>query len=127
MKVLLINGSPHREGNTFIALNEVARTLEAEGVEAEIVSIGTKPIPGCIGCWQCAQTGSCAFNDDLYLLIREKLATADALIDRLTAAGYDVATRLTPAATFWPAEAYHQDYYDRRGVTPACHLRVKRF
>lgn len=80
MKVLLINGSPHREGNTFIALNEVARTLEAEGVEAEIVSIGTKPIPGCIGCWQCAQTGSCAFNDDLYLLIREKLATADALI-----------------------------------------------
>ena len=80
MKVLLINGSPHREGNTFIALNEVARTLEAEGVEAEIVSIGTKPIPGCIGCWQCVQTGSCAFNDDLYLLIREKLATADALI-----------------------------------------------
>lgn len=43
MKVLLINGSPHREGNTFIALSEVARTLEAEGIGAEIVHIGTRP------------------------------------------------------------------------------------
>ena len=44
MKVLLINGSPHREGNTFIALSEVARTLESEGVQAEIVHIGTTTI-----------------------------------------------------------------------------------
>lgn len=80
MKVLLINGSPHREGNTFIALSEVARALEAEGIDTEIVSIGAKPVPGCIGCWHCAQTGCCAFNDDLYLEIREKLASADGLI-----------------------------------------------
>ncbi len=80
MKVLLINGSPHREGNTFIALDEVARTLREEGVESEIVSIGTKPVRGCIGCWQCARTGQCAFQDDLYVEIREKLATADGLI-----------------------------------------------
>lgn len=80
MKVLLVNGSPHREGNTFIALSEVARTLEAEGIDTEIVSIGTKPVPGCIACWQCTKTGSCAFNDPLYLEIREKLATADALV-----------------------------------------------
>ena len=50
MKVLLINGSPHREGNTFIALSEVARTLESEGVQAEIVHIGTKAVQGCIAC-----------------------------------------------------------------------------
>lgn len=80
MKVLLINGSPHREGNTFIALSEVARALEAEGIETEIIPIGSKPVAGCIGCWQCAQTGSCAFNDELYLGIREKLASADGLI-----------------------------------------------
>lgn len=80
MKVLLINGSPHREGNTFIALSEVARALEAEGIDTEIVSIGAKPVPGCIACWHCAQNGSCAFNDDLYLEIREKLASADGLI-----------------------------------------------
>ena len=63
MKVLLVNGSPHREGNTFLALSEVARALQTEGVDTEIVSIGTRPIPGCIACGQCAKLGHCAFND----------------------------------------------------------------
>lgn len=58
MKVLLINGSPRREGNTFIALSEAARALEAEGVGAEIVSIGTKAVQGCIACGKCARTGT---------------------------------------------------------------------
>ena len=57
MKVLLINGSPHREGNTFIALSEVARTLEAEGIGAEIVHIGTRAMQGCIACGKCAELG----------------------------------------------------------------------
>lgn len=80
MKVLLLNGSPHREGNTFIALSEVARTLREEGIETEIVSIGTRPIPGCIACWKCSETGQCAFNDDLYVELRGKLAEADGLV-----------------------------------------------
>ncbi len=80
MKVLLVNGSPHREGNTFLALSEVARALQTEGVDTEIVSIGTRPIPGCIACGQCAKLGYCAFNDDRYVEIREKLASADGLI-----------------------------------------------
>lgn len=80
MKVLLVNGSPHREGNTYLALSEVARALEAEGIDTEIVSIGTKPIPGCIACGQCSRIGHCAFNDEAYVTIREKLATADGLI-----------------------------------------------
>ncbi len=80
MNVLLINGSPHSKGNTFIALSEVARTLESEGIHTDIVSIGTRPIPGCIACGACAQSGECAFGDDLYLLLREKLASADGLI-----------------------------------------------
>lgn len=58
MKVLLINGSPRREGNTFIALSEAARALEAEGVGAEIVSIGTKAVQGCIACGKCAELGA---------------------------------------------------------------------
>lgn len=66
MKVLLINGSPRGEGNTYIALSEVAKTLEAEGVEAEIVSIGTKAVQGCIACGKCAELGRCVFNDTLY-------------------------------------------------------------
>lgn len=80
MKVLLINGSPRREGNTFIALSEAARALEAEGVGAEIVSIGTKAVQGCIACGKCAELGRCVFNDALYNEVREKLAGADALV-----------------------------------------------
>ena len=57
MKVLLINGSPRSNGNTYVALSEVAKALEANGVEAEIVSIGTKAVQGCIACNKCADTG----------------------------------------------------------------------
>ena len=53
MKVLLINGSPHPRGCTYTALNEVAKTLEQEGIETEIIQVGQKDIRGCIGCRQC--------------------------------------------------------------------------
>ena len=66
MKVLLINGSPRREGNTFIALSEVAKALNDNGVETEIVSIGTKAVQGCIACGRCAELGHCVFSDELY-------------------------------------------------------------
>ena len=49
------------------------------------------------------------------------------LIDTLRSRGYDVVTRVTPATTFWPAEGYHQDYYDRKGTQPYCHSYTKRF
>ena len=50
MKVLLINGSPRKEGNTYTALSEAARQLEKNGIEAEILWIGTKAVRGCIAC-----------------------------------------------------------------------------
>ena len=82
MKVLLINGSPRKEGNTFLALSEVARTLEKNGVEAEIVQLGSKPVRGCIACGQCKmkQLGRCVFDDDVCNRIVERLDEADALI-----------------------------------------------
>lgn len=80
MDVLLINGSPHKKGNTYIALSEVASTLEKNGVTTEIVSIGTKAIQGCIACNKCQETGMCVFNDEPYLTIREKLQQADGII-----------------------------------------------
>ena len=82
MKVLLINGSAHKQGNTFTALSEVAKTLEKNGVETEIVQLGNKPVRGCIACGQCQMKalGRCVFDDDVCNRIVEKLDGADALI-----------------------------------------------
>ena len=66
MKVLLINGSPKENGNTFLALSEVAKVLGAEGVETEIISIGKRAVQGCIACGMCGRKGRCTFNDELY-------------------------------------------------------------
>lgn len=66
MKVLLINGSPKENGNTFRALTEVATTLNAEGIETEIISIGKHAVQGCIACGMCGRLGKCTFRDDLY-------------------------------------------------------------
>lgn len=66
MKVLLINGSPREHGNTFTALSEVARTLNEEGVETEIISIGKDAVQGCIACGWCGREGKCTYRDTLY-------------------------------------------------------------
>lgn len=81
-KVLLINGSPKREGNTFVALTEVAAALNRQGVETEIVNIGTQPVRGCIACNKCKenQNGQCVFNDDVTNQISAKAATADGFV-----------------------------------------------
>lgn len=63
MKVLLINGSPHSNGSTYTALKEVADTLNAEGIETEIIQIGNKEIRGCIGCGKCFKDKECIFHD----------------------------------------------------------------
>lgn len=80
MKVLLINGSPHKEGNTYIALNEVAGMLRQLGDEAEIVWIGNKPVRGCIACGSCSRTGECAFGDDVMPAILAKASEADGIV-----------------------------------------------
>ena len=79
MKILLINGSPKREGNTFIALSEVAKTLESEGVDTEIIHVGHKDIHGCIACRKCEELGKCVF-DDLVNEVNKKFETADGIV-----------------------------------------------
>lgn len=63
MKVLLINGSPHKEGCTYTALSEVAVVLGKNGIDTQIFHIGTNPVYGCTGCHKCAELGRCVFND----------------------------------------------------------------
>lgn len=63
MKVLLINGSPHAKGSTFTALNEVASTLQEEGIDTDIIQVGHLDIRGCISCNQCSKLNHCVFDD----------------------------------------------------------------
>jgi len=63
MKVLLINGSPHKNGCTFTALNEIAVTLKEEGIDSEFYQIGTEPVAQCKACYACGKIGKCIIND----------------------------------------------------------------
>ena len=79
MKVILFNGSPHKEGSTFTALSQIVNELEKGGVEAEIVQIGDKDIRGCIACKKCRETGKCIFDDEVNVAL-EKIKTADGFV-----------------------------------------------
>lgn len=63
MKVLMINGSPHKDGNTSIALREMEKIFMKKNIETEILHIGNKDIRGCVACYSCKKNGKCIFND----------------------------------------------------------------
>ena len=79
MKVLIINGSPRVGGNTTIAVNEMVKVFEQEGVETEVVQVGNKDIRGCIACGSCFEKGKCVF-DDIVNELAPKFEDADGLV-----------------------------------------------
>lgn len=79
MKVLMINGSPRVGGNTAVALMEMEKAFEKNGIEVETVQIGNKAIRGCIACGTCAKKGQCVF-DDAVNEFAPKFAEADGLV-----------------------------------------------
>lgn len=80
MKVLLFSGSNKPKGCTYTALSEIAKILEAEGIETEILNIGSKPVRDCIGCNKCAHNNACVFNDDMVNEWVEKARYADGFV-----------------------------------------------
>ena len=81
MKVVAFNGSPNKEGNTYHALRLVAEELEKEGIEVEIIHIGSKIMRGCIACRTCAtnRDNRCVFDDEVNENI-QKMIEADGII-----------------------------------------------
>lgn len=79
MKVLMINGSPHKNGTTFCALSEIAKELSANGIQTEIITIGDKEVTGCRACGACSKTNRCIKNDVVNEVI-EKLIEADGVV-----------------------------------------------
>lgn len=79
MKVLMINGSPHKQGNTYIALREMEKIFAEEGIDTEIIQIGNRDIRSCIACYSCAEKGKCVF-DDIVNETAPKLEACDGLV-----------------------------------------------
>ncbi|BEG98831.1 flavodoxin family protein [Bacteroides sedimenti] len=79
MKVILVNGSPHKHGCTYTALKEVADTLEKNGVETEIIYLGTQPISGCTACGICRKNGKCFIDDEVNIFL-DKAENADGFV-----------------------------------------------
>ncbi len=79
MKVLILNGSPRINGNTSVALNEMVKIFEADGIQTEVVQIGNKAVRGCIACGSCYEKGKCVFNDIVNELA-PKFEEADGLV-----------------------------------------------
>ena len=79
MKVIIINGSPRKDGNTSIAVGELDKVFRAEGIETEIIQIGNMDIRGCIGCASCKKNGKCVF-DDIVNETAAKFKDADGLV-----------------------------------------------
>lgn len=80
MKVLLINGSPHKEGCTYTALKEVAGALEKNDIETQLYQIGTKPVYGCTACEKCFELKRCVLNDDAYNELTKLCIEADGIV-----------------------------------------------
>ncbi len=79
MKVLLINGSPRKDGNSARLLDEAQKVFEEEGVEVVRYDIGTKDVRGCVACGGCATKGECVLGGDVPMLAKE-LASSDGMI-----------------------------------------------
>lgn len=79
MRVLLINGSPHKDGTTFRALSEVAKSLNENGIETEIMTVGNQDVGGCSVCCACTKLGKCV-KDDVVNVIIEKINASDGVV-----------------------------------------------
>lgn len=81
MKVILVNGSPHKNGCTYTALEEVAKSLESQGIETEIFHVGLQAIQDCIGCGSCKDhRGKCVYDKDSVNVFLEKAKEADGFV-----------------------------------------------
>jgi multimeric flavodoxin WrbA len=82
MKVVAFNGSPRKEGNTKILIEEVFKVIESEGIETEIVQLGNKPVHGCTACGKCGEIldGRCQIKNDHLNFCIEKMVEADGII-----------------------------------------------
>ena len=121
MKVLMINGSPHSKGNTYVALHEMEKIFLEEGIKTEIVQVGNKDIRGCAACNSCAEKGKCVFND-----IVNETAPKFEECDGLVAASpvYYASANATLSAFLYLL--FHSTQFDKTMKVGACAVAARR-
>ena len=79
MKVMIVNGSSHENGTTMVAINEMIKVFDEEGVETEVIQLGSKPIADCLQCNYCVKNGKCVFDDEVNRFV-ERAFDADGFV-----------------------------------------------
>lgn len=111
MKVLMLNGSPHVHGNTALALAEMEKIFAENGVDCEIVQVGSQPVRGCVACGYCNTHGKCVVKDQVNE-VAEKLRDADALV-------------VASPVYYGSANSSLTAFLDRLFFSASCDLRMK--
>ena len=121
MKVLIINGSPRMNGNTTVAVNEMVKVFEKEGVETEVVQIGTMVVRGCIACGTCFKKGQCVF-DDVVNELAPKFEAADGLV--VASPVYYASANATVSACL--DRLFYSTHFDKTMKVGACVVCARR-
>ena len=121
MKVLMINGSPHADGNTYTALREMQQVFEKEGVETELLQIGTQAIRSCIACGACAEKGRCVF-DDIVNEAAPKFEACDGLV--VGSPVYYASANATLVAFL--TRLFYSTHFDKTMKVGACVVAARR-
>lgn len=121
MKVLIINGSPRMNGNTTVAVNEMVKVFEKEGVETEVVRIGTMVVRGCIACGTCFKKGQCVF-DDVVNELAPKFEAADGLV--VASPVYYASANATISACL--DRLFYSTHFDKTMKVGACVVCARR-
>ena len=121
MKVLMINGSPHSKGNTYVALHEMEKIFLEEGIKTEIVQVGNKDIRGCAACNSCAEKGKCVFND-----IVNETAPKFEECDGLVAASPVYYASANATLSAFLARLFYNTQFDKTMKVGACAVAARR-
>lgn len=121
MKVLMINGSPHKDGNTATALAEMEKIFVSEGIEVETVHVGNQAIRGCVACYSCKDTGRCVF-DDAVNEVAKKFEECEALI--VGSPVYYASANATLIALM--DRLFYSTKFDKRMKVGACVVAARR-
>lgn len=121
MKVLMLNGSPHANGNTYTALHEMEKVFADQGIETEIIQVGNQAVRSCVACGSCGEKGACVFND-VVNAIAPKFECCDGLV--VGSPVYYASANATLVACL--TRLFYSTHFDKTMKVGACVVAARR-